>query len=305
MQARRCQGCAAPLPDAAPDEVVRCPFCGLRHDPQDARAAQAVRIDVAPGRRSAPRWVLALVAVIVLATIVPVIVGLVIAWRAADTATAIYTRATSSSTPATSATREAVRTTADLEDLPFGHHALDVAPPPGGYAAVDAMAVLPWALAIAQAWEDDARLERIDVERLHPDGTINVQDDADATLRYRFTSPRRANGLREQARLRADAEASTAFWVTVKDGRPQVFADSSRAAMVRDDTPPPYPSALGVPELFQRPAVRALSADLPYLNGYLIWLEREGWAWYFSSLANESRPRVRAVDGAVWPYTRR
>jgi hypothetical protein len=250
---------------------------------------------------------MALVAIIAITTLVPMIVGLFIAWRATDAATSFFTSSLSSAT--TSATMPATngrsaRTTADLEDLPFGHHPIDVAPPPGGYASVDPMALLPWALAIAQAWEDDARLMRIDVERLHPDGTINVKDDADATLRYRFLSPRRANALREQARLRADAQASTGFWVTVKAGQPQVFADLNRAASVRDERVPPYPTAMAVPQMFQHPSVRRLAADLPYLNGYLISLEREGWVWYFSSLAGESRPRVRARDGAVWPYPR-
>jgi len=57
--------------------------------------------------------------------------------------------------------------------------------------------------------------------------------------------------------------------------------------------------------LLKRPAVAHLRANLPFLNGYLIHVRDEGLVWYFSSLANESKPRVRARDGAVWPYSRK
>ena len=86
-------------------------------------------------------------------------------------------------------------------------------PPAGGYGAVDAVAALPWALAIAQAWQGDARLERIDVTRLRPDGTVNLQDDGEASLTYRFVSPGARKALRDQARLRATTEAVVGLWV--------------------------------------------------------------------------------------------
>src|SRR5690606_3970027 len=100
-----------------------------------------------------------------------------------------------------SALSPSARTTDQLKDLPAGYHALDVAPPAGGYGALDAVAALPWALTIAQAWAADARLERIDVARMRPDGTLNVQDDAEASVTYRFKSPSKLAAYREQARL--------------------------------------------------------------------------------------------------------
>jgi hypothetical protein len=42
----------------------------------------------------------------------------------------------------------------------------------------------------------------------------------------------------------------------------------------------------------------------PFLKGYLIHLDDEGWVWYFSPLSGESLPRVRASDGKPWPYRR-
>jgi hypothetical protein len=61
---------------------------------------------------------------------------------------------------------------------------------------------------------------------------------------------------------------------------------------------------LPLAKLVALPAVEKLSGGAPFLSGYLIYLDDEGWVWYFSTLAGESKPRVRARDGAVWPYQR-
>lgn len=299
MQARRCQGCAAPLPEGAAGEPVRCPFCGLLHETAAASVphVQVHRLHVGRSNRM-PRWAFGIVAVILIATFAPMLVGAFIAWRASSVALDTVRTVLPVSTP------RASRTTAQLKDLPGGYHALQVAPPAGGYGAVDAVAALPWALAIAQAWQADAGLERIDVNRLRPDGTVNVQDDGDASLTYRFVSPAAAKALREQARLRASAESVVELWVRVKSGAPQVYANASTVSALDDDAPPPHPEAEPLVRLLARPAVQSLRSDLPYLNGYLIHIGDEGWVWYLSSLANESKPRVRARDGAVWPYRR-
>jgi hypothetical protein len=246
-----------------------------------------------------PGWVIALIAILVLATVLPMLFGVFVAWKAGSAALDVA----KSIAPAT-ASRSTLRTTAQLHDLPAGYHPLQVAPPAGGYGAVDAVATLPWALAIAQAWHDDARLERIDVVKLRPDGTVNVQDDADASLTYRFVSPGARKALREQARLQAKAEGVSAFWVQVRNGAPRVYAQAAPVSAGGDETVPPHPDVEPLPRLMGRPAVQAVRAALPFLNGYMIHLKDEGWVWYFSSLANESKPRVRARDGAVWPYQR-
>ena len=45
--------------------------------------------------------------------------------------------------------------------------------------------------------------------------------------------------------------------------------------------------------------------EYSFYNGYMIYLEREGWVWYLQSLSQrEALPRVRARDGAVYPYRR-
>lgn len=302
MKARRCEGCAAPLTDGPEGQAVRCPFCGLLHDPQAKASVPSghtmhITADAAPGR--APRWVVALVAAILLFTLASVVIGMMAAWRSVETVASIVSTA-----PVPVAPRRMAFTPQQLKDAPRGFHVLDVTPPPGGFGAMDAVAAIPWALAIAQAWDADARLMRVDVQRLRPDGTLNVQDDGEASLTYRFLSASRMKAAIEQARVQDSAESAVGMWVRVKEGAPQAFIDVTPARLMRDETPPPHPSVLGVPELFGRSRVKQTHAQFPFLKGYLIHLEREGWVWYFSSLADESMPRVRARDGAVWPYGR-
>lgn len=303
MQARRCQGCAAPLPETAPGTSVRCPFCGLLHDAASATGGGPATVVVEGGGAPAARigrWVAVVAILIVLAVAVPIVAGLVVAFRAARASHGFDTVVSS----VTSTVSKAM-TLDELRELPSGFHPIDVAPPAGGYAAVEAVAALPWALTIAQAWEPDARLERIDVTRLRPDGTVNVQDDGEAELQYRFRSPSRMAALVEQGRLRESAEAGWQFWVEVKQGQPRAYANRTRAGSVRGESVDPHPSVLPLTALMARPPVRKMRADVPFLNAYMIHSEGEGWVWYFSTLANESMPRVRARDGAVWPYPRR
>jgi hypothetical protein len=46
-------------------------------------------------------------------------------------------------------------------------------------------------------------------------------------------------------------------------------------------------------------------ADYPFYNGDMIHNDREGWVWYLqSSSQRETLPRIRARDGAVYPFRR-
>lgn len=192
----------------------------------------------------------------------------------------------------------------DLSTPRSGSHALDVAPPTQGYGAVDPVAQIPWALAIAQGWAEDARLERVDVERLRPDGTANVADDPQGSLGYRFLSPSRIADLRSRARTSAAAEAVTELHIRVSNGKPRVLFLPTRAAAMRPrGNAPPHPSVLPAVTLVPR-LQRDSRYAAPFLSGYLVHLEDEGWVWYLAPLSGDSVPRVRATDGRAWPYRR-
>jgi hypothetical protein len=302
MRARRCQGCGAPLPESSQPQQT-CRFCGLVHD---SGTATAPTTTVHPSTGSATtrklsRPVTLAIAVFTLlilgVTVVPGVIAAYLGWKA----TQVALSRTVDVSPARGAS--AMATPATLRALPPGHHDIDAAAPAGGYSALDPVAAAPWALALAQAWAEDARLWRIDVSRLRPDGTVNVQDDGEARVRYRFVSPARAEALRQQAQLSQRAEGPVGLWVSVEGtGRPRVYIDQGRASTLRDAPVPPHPSVMPLSALLARPAVRSALVPVPFYNGYMIHLEREGWVWYLSTLANESMPRVRAVDGVPWPY---
>jgi hypothetical protein len=189
-----------------------------------------------------------------------------------------------------------------------GRHPLAAAPPPGGLGAIDPVAGLPWALALAQVWHSDVKLERIDVERLRPDGTVNVQDDPAAGVTYRFVSPSRFQALRERANLEADPKGDHEFWIQLEKGGIAAYELSSHAAFATDDEAAEiaaltWPKSLALARILENAAGRPGFPEVPFYKGYLIRLEREGWCWYLSTLSGSpSIPRVRASDGRVWPY---
>lgn len=300
MRARNCPGCGAPLTAPESGGAWVCKFCGVTYDPDTPPPAanprvHVVTIDARP--KSSP----ALVAT-VMAVLIVVAIGAIVGSR-------FVRRAHSLDVPYTPGkasfpTRAAV-TPAELHDLKTaGYRPLTVAAPAGGYGAIDPIATLPWALAIAQAWESDATFERIDVWRLRPDGTVNTQDDKEASLQYRFVSPSRRQQLQEKAELSQSAEAVIGLWIRVRNNQPEAYAEASRAMLLRlrQDTLHPHPQARPLTDVMREPSVRRALKPVPFFTAYLIYIDREGWAWYISTLANESMPRIRAKDGAVWPY---
>jgi hypothetical protein len=313
MRARRCGGCGAPLPDSEEGERITCQFCGMVHDPTSSAIRQIVvgRPVLRPGANPA----VAIISVVFLIAVLAPLAFVFMQWRAASAVTSTvirppgpYVPRPSTRTPFTPPTA-VKRTPRDLHDLSRGHHELDVAPPPGGYGALDAVTALPWALAIAQAWTPDARLERIDVERLRPDGTVNAADDAESRVQYRFQSPSRNEELMRRAELTANAEVNTGLWVRLSDGKPQVYVNYTTAPFVRMTARvkgplPAHPASLPLTTLLTRPGAQRALKPVPFYSGYMIHVEGEGWVWYFSSLANETFPRLRARDGASYPYGR-
>lgn len=283
---------------------MKCPFCGLVHDSTSSgvRDTAVTHVHVsAPGVGRALKWTLAIVALIVVASLIPVFGGLYLGWRAVSS---VATSSGVSSSTALGVLKPKRLTPSDLSNAPAGSHDLDAAPPAGGFGAVDAVSAMPWALTLAQSWSPDARLERIDVTRMRPDGTVNVQDDPEAVVRYRFLSPQRIAALIEQARLSTSARAATGLFVTVERGAVRALVNESTRVSERDSAMPPSPTVLALSRLVAVPAVEQLIGGVPFLSGYAIHLADEGWVWYFSTLAGESRPRVRGNDGAVWPYRR-
>ncbi len=310
MKARQCLGCAAPLPPGGPGEPVRCTFCGMVHDPD--RSDSGLRVAAASAAAPQIRIIGFPVArlaflVFLLAIVVPVVLmvySAVNSVRMTDASLGRASAALASLARGRVGASGAV-TVEGLRDLGAGFHDLSVSAPAGGYANFDAVVQLPWAVTIAQAWAADARLQRIDVGRVHPDGLVNAQDDSEAEVTYRFVSGDRVEELRRRADLSSQAELPTEFWVRVKSGKPQVIAPATAAAMLHahdlDGLPPAHPQALSLADTFKRLSGKPQFAA-PFYQGYLIYLKSEGWVWYFSTLSGSSLPRVRATDARSYPY---
>jgi hypothetical protein len=274
----------------------------MTHDPATT-AGTPIQISIEhPAVRRGARGAIAIISIVFQIAVLTPLGFVYMQWRATSAFTPLRSAiATSSSS------LKKTRTTSDLRDLPRGFHTLETTAPPGGYAAVDAVSALPWALAIAQAWSADARIERIDVDRMRPDGAVNAQDDAEASVTYRFTSPDRSAELQRRAETSAKAELDDGFWVRLSGGRAQVIAHYNSAsfssAMERvKGRAPEHPVALPLTELVTRPGAKRTLRPLPFYRGYMIHSRGEGWVWYFSTLGNESFTRMRARDAAPYPY---
>jgi hypothetical protein len=307
MKALTCPKCGAPveIDESSGAASFRCGFCGSTLAPTRTlgTAGAPVVIDLRLARRagaSAARWA----ALIFLVTMG--FTGWIVwtSFRAATSGTGSALESISRAVE-TAGAQSKRWTLAELGGLEGGRGwvTLDLAPPPpatGGFAALDPVAALPWALTVAQSWRSDVALERIDVVRLRADGTVNVADDPEGEVMYRFLTPSGIAEWQRRAKLSTRAEADYELFVKLAAGRVTVLVVRGRPG---DDGVPAYPArALPARELMPRLARDGRFAELPFFSGYLIALADEGWVWYLAPLSGGSLPRARAADGRIWPY---
>ncbi|MEZ5294628.1 MAG: hypothetical protein R2745_26355 [Vicinamibacterales bacterium] len=294
--ARRCTGCGAALGEPTDDDLtILCTFCGLRHDINALGSAgpAPVVIELGPGMRRTNGLIVGTILAIVALSVAG---GLYVSYRAATEVTTRVTEATRS-VQARAAERRRALAPAELSGLTeFAWKTLDVPPPPGGFAAFDPVASLPWALDIAHAWATDAVVTRIDVDRVAATGVVAL--DGEATSGYRFASPARTERAARQADTGVKGATSTGMMMQLRGSEVRVLMETDRV----DDVPPTAAASLPLGRILERARRGRGFGDRPFYAGYLILLPREGWVWYFRSLSGESFPRVRARDGRVYPY---
>lgn len=313
MKSLKCPNCGGPI-ELADDEVrTACPYCGASlertiampvHGGPDGAAA---RIDVRGAVRTT-RQVLGCTLVVVLGILA---IGGVIAWRAAQIGREVAESVAEAARHGVADARRVAQEPLPLDRLSAatfsGRHRIAAAPPAGGLAAFEPAGNLSWALAIAQRWAADAQLMRIDVDRLRPDGTVNVADDPHAEVTYRFASPRRFAAFRDRANADPEAKGDYEFWVEIERGEILAYGLSTLAQIARLHVEQierlDFPKSLTLPEILEKNRRRPELPGVPYFNAYLIRIDGEGWSWYLSTLSGQPDiPRIRARDGRMWPF---
>lgn len=296
MQARRCQSCGAPLPEAAAEAPFICQFCGTAYD-TTAPFRTGMKFRLAPGIGRRILWILSAAILVPVFGVLAVTCVIMFSVKKAVDTGRTATRTRIADIPAK---RGALMKPSELRGSEGGGwQALDCAPPPGGVGNLEAVAAIPWALSLAQAWREDARLDRVDVDKLRPDGLVNAQDDEAASVTYRFLSPSRLEEQRRQADL-GRSDVSTGLFIEIKSGKARALVTGGHR---RDGLLPPHPASLPLKQVLGGLERAGSLPSKPFYRGYLIHLEGEGWVWYLRTLSRQdSIPRARASDGRPYPY---
>ncbi len=293
---RRCSGCGAALGDPTDDDLtIVCRFCGLRHDINDlAGAATPVVVQVhAPRTGGAARAIATIVLLVVALTVGG---GLYIAYRATNEVTT-RVRETTAVVQQRVADRNRPLALTELGMLTeYAWKAVDTAPPPGGFATFDPVAALPWAMSIAHAWAPDAVLTRIDVGRVSSTGVVDLTGDTPSG--YRFHSPARLLRWKQETDGGTKSTTASGMLLQVQGTTVRVLMETT----AREEPATPAPASLRLPDLLAKARTARGFSDRPFYAAYMIFLPREGWAWYFRAPSGDSFPRVRARDGRVYPY---
>ena len=305
MSARRCAGCGGPLPQTPVEtRQITCSFCGIVNDVAHGGAPQPLVVNVDIGNvgkvaSSVGRTITWIVLLSVAAVLIGVGVVVYVALRPAK-----YVIQTSTNQTTKIASRQQPIEPRELETAgESGWRELKAAPPASDWNAFDPVANLEWASMLAHGWAADARLTRIDLTRVSAAGTLDLSTGADDVAGYRFVSPAR---IEEWNRI-ADREPSArvGYELMIKAAQKKVTAYLNRGRPSSRDLPPLKVDALRLGDAIAAAKRGRGFVEYPFYNGYLIYLEREGWVWYLQSLSQrEGLPRVRARDGAVFPYKR-
>lgn len=304
--ARLCASCGSPLPEVPPGvRQAKCRFCGVVND---FAAGGAAPITIAIDPADAARVVRRAGGVAAMVVFVPVAIALAAAGFGLYMSIRTVSPAAESASVSTalSTAARAVRRSVAPADLAktgnSGWQTLDVVPPSSGWATFEPVGDLNWAMAIAKAWRPDARLTRIDLSRLTPQGTVNLAGSADDSAGYRFESPSQREEWIRSAR-QGEAKPRAGYELMLKLSQQAVTSLATQGTPLTREQPPPPADILPLVQLMPIARRKPAFAEPSFFDGYMIYNEREGWVWYLTGRGfDESLPRLRARDGASYPY---
>ena len=154
---------------------------------------------------------------------------------------------------------------------------------------------------MARGWQADARLTRIDVTRATPAGVVDLNATPEDTVGYRFVAPSK---VEEWSKI-ADREsnARVPYELMLRIAQRKTVAHITTGRPPSGTLPPTSVDSRRLGDLLATAKRGRGFVEYPLYSGYLIHNDREGWVWYLQSLSRrEPLPRVRARDGAVYPY---
>lgn len=305
--ARRCAGCAGPLPEVDPESLqIKCDFCGVVNDLAPPVGQVPFTIQIQAGHPAAdPKTRTTLVAfvfgTIVLLSALGVFGGYMVNRTVSQAIGPLGDIGTS--------VRQVTRTVTAVNPSDLGNgvssgwKTLAVTEPPAGWERFDPVGGLAWATALAHAWQPDARLTRIDLKRLPETGMFDLRGGNESEAGYRFTSPAQIQRwLASAAAGQGSPTVAYELLMTISQQSVKVLATGGRPSAT-DQPPTVAVNSLALAPLLERAKKGRGFVPAPFYDGYMILNEREGWVWYLTGRGQtQSLPRVRAKDGAVYPY---
>lgn len=259
-----CVHCGAPMPGATPGVEMRCPFCKTAQTPiapppanpyapqpmSDAARVQIVRDQIDAVHRVGTSAAKGVVVFAVL--LVCLISGIGVA------AFTLVSRA-----PAPSATTgPAPLAVAELASWTEARpRVLETTGMPGSIAAVDPVAIAPWALGVARAWSPDAEIDGIQVDEVSPQGTVDARTPR-GRVQFTFASPARRDAFARMQQVNDRPNVMVYLRIRFDDGQVEVMQTS--AGDVSTHARPPVTLGCTIPQLLAVAAQHGLPPRAVY-----------------------------------------
>ena len=148
--------------------------------------------------------------------------------------------------------------------------------------AFDAIANIPWAANLGRHWVSDARITRVDFDRVDSNGIVAMRGIPDAKVTYRYASPSRDKAWLESTALTEPTIETELMIAVTKDGV-QAIKYASKPTSDKPD-PEIKPPTCTLSQAFAALDKAKQLPARPVYNVYLIDNGSKAPAYYISTL---------------------
>lgn len=152
----------------------------------------------------------------------------------------------------------------------------------GTLDAFDAIANMPWAANVGRRWVSDARITRVDFDRVDQNGIVAMRGIPDAKVTYRYVSPSRGKAWLESTALTEPTIETQLEIAVTKDGV-QAIKFASKPISDKPD-PEIKPPTCTLSQAFAALDKAKQLPVRPVYDVYLIDNGQKAPAYYFSTL---------------------